>query len=96
MTYYLKLISVFFAYMIAGGVIAVVIGYLCGATGGLLLTFYNNNFLADTAQGSYLWWAKFCGYLTAVFAAVPGIFAGFFYGSIQELRKNERNKKSAN
>lgn len=67
--------------MVAGALLlAGIVGYLCGAFGGLILTFYNNNFMDDTAQGSYFWWAKFGGFMIAVFAVVPGALAGLAFG----------------
>ncbi len=75
---YLKIAGLFLGYTFAGGVAGAVGGYVCGAVGGLILTAYNNNFLTETApQGSYLWWANFCGYLIAVFAVLPGAAGGF-------------------
>jgi len=64
-------------YTLAGAVVGSAVAYLLGMLGGIGLTFYNNNFLADTAQGSYMWWAKFCGYLSAVFAVIPSALLGF-------------------
>ena len=79
--------AIYLAYMLIGAIAAVVVGYFCGAIGGLLLTFYNNNFLSNTAQGSYLWWAKFCGYLIAVFAVLLGAGAGFWIRLIKDTTK---------
>ena len=78
MTTYLKTAGLFLIYTLVGALAGIVVGYICGAIGGLILTAYNNNILTDTApQGSYIWWAKFGGYLFAVFAVLPGALAGF-------------------
>jgi len=92
MIYYLKLLTVWFAYTLTGAFAAIIIGYTCGAIGGLALTFYNNNFMVETAQGSYLWWANFGGYLIAVFSSVPGLIAGFMFGLIKFLNQKESSK----
>ena len=98
MIYYLKLIAMLLACTFAGAIIATIAGYLVGAICGLTMTFYNNNFMTDTSpQGSYLWWANFCGYLIAIFAILPGAAGGFLVGLIKTLpkwkierRENER------
>ena len=75
---YLKIALLFLTYTLIGALAGIIVGYICGAMGGLILTAYNNNFLTETApQGSYLWWANFCGYLIAVFAVLPGAAGGF-------------------
>ncbi len=68
-------------YTLAGAAIGAIGGSVVGAAGGLLLTFYNNNYLQETApMGSYIWWAKFCAYLGAVFVTLPGALGGFAFG----------------
>ncbi len=91
---YLKIAGLFLIYTLVGALTGIVGGYICGAVGGLILTFYNNNFLTETApQGSYLWWANFCGYLIAVFAVLPGAAAGFVTCLAKELIKRGNKPK---
>ena len=72
----LKLGVTLITWTIIGAAVAAVAGYLCGAAGGLALTFYNNNFMPDAPAGSYLWWANFMGYIAAVWLVLPGAVGG--------------------
>lgn len=84
MTTYLKKAAWLLIYMLAGAAIGALGGSLVGVAGGLLLTFYNNNFLQETApMGSYIFWAKFGAYLGAVFITLPGALGGFVCGIIR-------------
>ena len=73
---YATLAAGILGYTLAGAVIGSVAAYLLGMLGGIGLTFYNNNYLTDAPQGSYMWWANFCGYLGAVFAVIPSALLG--------------------
>ncbi len=83
MSRYLKLAAICIIWAIIGAAVAAIAGYLCGAAGGLALTFYNNNFLPDAPQGSYLWWANFVGYIAAVWLVLPGAVAGLIVSFVK-------------
>ena len=85
MSRYLKLAAICIIWAIIGAAVAAIAGYLCGAAGGLALTFYNNNFLPDAPQGSYLWWANFVGYIMAVLMVLPGAVVGLIVSLIKSL-----------
>ncbi len=85
--YYIKLVFSFFAYAVVGAIIAAVISYILGAVIGLAATFYNNHFLMEAAQGSYLWWANFFGYILVCFSVLPGAGIGFVFRLIKLTEK---------
>ena len=86
---FLKLAGKFLTYTFGGAVAGAFLGTLCGAAGGLIMTFYNNNFLQETApMGSYIWWAKFCAYLGAFFITPIGAIAGGVVGIIKILTRD--------
>lgn len=76
-------------YTLAGAVGGVLVGYLGGAGGGLILSFYNNYFLPDAPLVRYFWWANFLGVLIAVFAVLPGAGGGLLFGFIR-ISESER------
>jgi hypothetical protein len=86
--YYLKSIAVLLGCTLVGTIAAAIAGYLGGALGGLAMTFYNNNLMTGASpQGSYVWWANFCGWLIACFAFLPGGGIGFLFGLVKILEK---------
>ena len=70
-------------YTLAGAVGGVLVGYLGGACGGLVLSFYNNYFLPDAPLVGYFWWANFLGVLIAVFTVLPSAGLGLLFGFIK-------------
>jgi hypothetical protein len=68
------------AYTLIGAMAAALAGYLLGALIGAGMTWHNNNVLTDAPQGSYIFWANFMGYMTAIFTWPLGIIFGLVYG----------------
>ncbi len=94
MIYYLKLILVLLAYTLTGAIVAVIIGYLFGAIGGLLLTFYNN-LLPDAPNGAYLPMALLTGNIGAILTILPGALGGFLTGIVKiVIKRNDERKEN--
>jgi hypothetical protein len=67
-------------YILLGAIAAALAGYLLGALIGIGMTWHNNHILTDAPYGSYIFWANFMGYMTAIFTWPLGIIFGLVYG----------------
>jgi hypothetical protein len=70
-------------YVTAASLGAIFVGFLIGAILGAAMTWYNNNYLADAPQGSYIFWSEFIGFYGAVIALPVGSLAGLVIGLSQ-------------